>query len=139
MRTEHELLSDLRARLGLCIRDCEMIASFPVVGPTYHHFRTELKEVEELCRQVAYYRADARWFAIPFTLAQAHKKAGDWLRGHYPRPLFLKLADNLRMLDKSVDGLQHRATGRIGMILPVERAGPLRETRPVQVLASGMQ
>jgi hypothetical protein len=104
-----------------------------------------LKLVEGACRQVAFWRGgDARWLAIGLCMAEAHKRAGDWLRGTKNaagvrvkpaagqlNPLFLKLADNLRALYVKAEEFRTKRTNRIGPILPIPGAPPHRDTRPV--------
>jgi hypothetical protein len=137
MITERELLTQLRDELRRAILDCEALASLPARGPTYHRLHVSLRQIEELCRRVGYNRQDSRWFGLGLMMEQVHKRAGEWLRGHYPRPLFLKLADNMRKMERALDDVQTKATGRVGMILPKPQPLPHREARPVQVVTPG--
>lgn len=139
--TETEILTCLRENFRLAAEHCDALAVLPGRGPTYELLRTELKTVENCCRQVAWYREDTRWLRIGMLMAEAHKRAGTWLRT-YPRtmvsnaahPMFTRLADNLRAGIERVDELQNKATGRIGMVLPVPLPAPMRtQGRPVQV------
>ena len=76
-------------------------------------------------------------------MAETHKRAGDWLRGYKTpdgvrvthkegtlHPLFMKMADNLRMGKAEADRLRTAKTGRSGVILPNPQAAPHRDTRP---------
>lgn len=136
--TETGRFLELRDALRLLIRDTESIAASPSQGLVYRAWRARLKRVQHLCEIVVYDRGDGRWSVIPGVLASVHQQAGDWLRGFYPREQFLILADMLRQLERHVDDLQHKATGRLGAIYakPVS-GGPLRNDRPVQVIMPG--
>lgn len=135
--TEADHLRLLRDALGAVIADCVLLAQLPAQGPTYERFRQRIKEIEQSCARVVFDRADGRWSAIPLILGQIHQQCGDWIRGHHPREKFLFLAEMMRQLERHIDDLQHRATGRIGAIV----AKPLRhdrmQGRPVQVMTPG--
>jgi hypothetical protein len=121
-------------------------------GPVYLSFREELRLVEGACRQASAWREDARWLNIANDIAEARKRAGEWLRGvkigNGPRravpegqrhPLFMKLAENLRALAKQALDLRDRATGKRGAILPVIQAESGVRHRPQRVqLPPGM-
>lgn len=132
--TEQEILDCLKTNVRSAIEHCELLASLPGRGLTYDAFRKELKLIEGCCRQIAFWREDSRWLQIGFNMEEAHKRAGTWLRRHFPRPLFMKLADNLRLLQKAASDLETKRTGIAGMILPKPQAGPLRQGRPVSVM-----
>lgn len=143
--TEIEIFACLRENLVLAIEHCDDLASLPLKGTTYDKLRHELRLIEGCCRQASAWREDTRWLPIGKLMAEAHQKAGGWLRGYkdpltgqrikfapgVQNPLFRMLADNLRGLLKAVDGLKSRPTGRVGMILPEELPGPHRDTVPV--------
>ena len=145
--SEGEILDCLRTHLRGAISDCLDLAVLPQRGPVYRRMRESLKLAEGCCRQLAYYRDnDARWLPIGLLLEEAHQRSLRWLRtiprtteSNAAHPLFLLLADNLRKLLVVCAGLESRATGRVGMILPKPRPGPHRESRPVQVLAPGLR
>jgi hypothetical protein len=76
-------------------------------------------------------------------MAEAHKRAGGWLRGEKQpdgtrvkvaaaemHPLFVKLAENLRAAYVKAEEFRTKPTNRIGPILPVVLPPPHRETRP---------
>ena len=131
--TEAEILSCLRDNLRGAAEDCDLLAKLPAQGPTFVRMRKRLKTVENACRQMAHWREDTRWLPIGVMMEGAHQRSRHWIADHYPRPLFLKLAANLRMLQKVAEDLETKATGRTGTILP--EVQPLdRETRPVQVM-----
>ena len=97
----------------------------PARGPTYKKLRENLKLIEGCCRSLSACREDTRWLPVGMMMAEAHRRAGDWLR-QYPRteqlnyahPLFNRLAENLRAGLKAAEDLRDKATGRVGMILP---------------------
>ncbi len=71
-------------------------------------------------------------------MEEAHRRAGHWLRKFYPRPLFLKLADNLRAGAKMAEDLRMKRPPKLGTILPKPLPEPeVRQGRPVQVLMPG--
>jgi len=142
--TEHEILSCLKDNLGKAIQHCEDLAVLSRRGPTYDALRKELKLIEGCCRQIAFWRGgDARWLPIGMMMEEAHKRAGDWCRdrsliatldANPANPLFKKLADNLRKLERLTRDLENKRTGRKGPILPQPLEAPLRQGRPVQVV-----
>lgn len=146
--TECEIFDCLTANLKLAIEHAEHLATRPKKGAIYDSLRKELALVEGACRQAAYWRSDTRWLRMGLQMAEAHKRAGDWLRGvkmpdgHRVRipegvrhPLFLKLADNLRALHKRAGQFKTAKTGRIGTILPDMLAAPIRTSgRPSRVI-----
>lgn len=144
--TERDILDCLSENFRLAAENCEALATAPKRGRIYRDLRDQLSKIETCCRQMGYYRGgDARWLPIGRMMAEAHKRAGDWLRGvkqpgggYRPltegqrHPLFLKLADNLRKGHKMANGLRDQKTGRTGPILPVVQPLPhQRETTPV--------
>lgn len=135
MLAEHEVLDRLKSELRTAIDDCDKLAKLPARGPTYMRFRHSIKVIEGHCRVMAYYREDSRWFRVGLAMAEAHKRAGNWLRRHQrtvnsnpAHPLFLKLGENLRALLRQCERLETMATYRIGMILPEPQ--PLPHHRP---------
>lgn len=136
--TESEILSLLRTTLKQAAERCRSLAVLPMRGQVYAKMRTDLKTIENCCRQVAYYRdGDARWLQVGLAMERAHQLAGGWLRAHAPRPLFLKLAENLDALGHSALALETKATGRTGAILPLAPRAIRTESRPVQVVTPG--
>jgi hypothetical protein len=135
--TEAEILDLLKGTLRQAIEHCTMLANLPARGPTYNAFRHELLLIEGACRQMCYWRGDTRWLPIGMMMEEAHKRAGHWLRKHFPRPLFLKLADNLKALLVQVERTETAATGVLGPILPEVQAAPLKQGRTVQVKTPG--
>lgn len=148
--TESLIFGRMIESLRLAEQASRELAVHPGAGSIYDTFRNNLRLVEGCCRQIAYFRdGDGRWLPIGLLMAKAHKMAGDWLRGvQLPNgrrrplapgerhPAFLKLAENLEAYRKIVDDLRHKATGRIGRILPEPMAGPARQ-RSVQVRTPG--
>lgn len=151
--TEREIFDCMETNLGLAIQNCEDLARLPLKGPSYVKLRENLKLIEGCCRQASAWREDTRWLNVGLVMAEAHKRAGDWLRGNRTpegariklaagemHPLFMKLADNLRGLQRACQQLRHERVGKLGMILPDTSAGPHRETRPSRVvLPDGMK
>lgn len=145
--TEVEIFDCLRTNFHLAAENCEKLAVRPKEGMIYRNLRDQLKLLEGACRQAAYWRGgDARWLKIGLYMAEAHKRAGDWLRGikqpdgsrtplapGHRHPLFMKLADNLRAAHARAEEYRTKKTGRIGPILPVAQEAPHRDTRPVHV------
>ena len=87
-------------------------------------------------------------------MADAHRFAGDWLRGvpdtevidgverkihrqlkmGEKHPLFVKLAENLRFALANAKELKDKATGVLGPVLPEIRANGRRQGAPVSVV-----
>lgn len=146
--TEPEIFDCLFENAKKAAEHCDKLAWAPLRGPVYVQFREELKLVEGACRQAAAWRGDTRWLRIGLMMAEAHRRSGNWLRAYTSKdgraaanPLFMKLAENLRALEKQAEGLKTQATGRASMtqgpILPAPIEGPHRDTRPVQVKTPG--
>ncbi len=143
--TETEIFDCLSTNFRLAAEDCEKLARLPRKGPTYSNLRDKLELLEGACRQASVWRQDTRWLQIGMAMAEAHKRAGEWLRGikiagrpgrikiadGHMHPLFLKLAENLRLGQKKAEELRDKRTNRVGMILPELGRAPLRDTTPV--------
>ncbi len=143
--TESEIFDCLSTNFRLAAEDCEKLAVSPRKGPTYVDLRDKLELLEGACRQASVWRQDTRWLAIGMAMAEAHKRAGEWLRGikikgvpgrvkvapGHMHPLFLKLAENLRLGHRKAEELRTKRTGRVGMILPEMGRAPLRDTTPI--------
>jgi hypothetical protein len=142
--TESEIFDCLTSNLQLAAQHAEDLAKLPRKGPTYLAFRDEIKLVEGACKQASAWREDTRWLKLGLMMGEAHKRAGDWLRGiKLPsgvrvkiregelHPLFMMLAVNLRNAARIAEEYRNKATGKLGMILPTPLPGPHRDTRPV--------
>lgn len=143
--TEREIFDCLSTNFRLAAEDCEKLAVSPVRGAIYYSLREKLELLEGACRQASVWRQDTRWLQIGLMMAEAHKRAGDWLRGvkmpgHMGRvrladghihPLFKRLAENLRAGEAKSTELRDKKTGRVGMILPAMASAPRRDTVPV--------
>lgn len=142
--TEPEIFSCLSENFILAAKHCEDLARLPKKGPSYRALRDALSLIEGAARQAAVWRQDARWYQIGLYVAEAHKRAGDWLRGYklpngqritiregQLHPLFVKLAENLRAGHQKAEEFRTKATGRTGTILPTPQPGPHRDTIPV--------
>lgn len=150
--TEREIFNCLTENFRLAADHCVELAKRTRRGPIYTRLREELKLIEGCCRQASAWREDTRWLNIAHVAAEAHRLAGEWLRGvkvgNGPRrkvpegelhPMFMQLGDWLRARHAEAIALRDRATGRVGMILPIVREGPLRESRQHRVeLPPGM-
>lgn len=142
--TEREIIDCLATHFRLAAEDARSLATLPLKGPTYDSFRKKLRMIEGACRQMSAWREDTRWLPIGRMMAEVHQKAGGWLRGYkrddgvrvsFPagqqNHLFGMLAAKLEQLHKVAEGLRTKATGKVGMILPVALPGPHRDTVPV--------
>jgi len=150
--SETEIFDCLATNLRLAAEDAEALATATYRGEVYDRYRRELKLVEGACYQATHWREDARWLVLAKYTAECHERAGVWLRGWKTEtgvrvkpnrgtahPLFLRLAELLRDFQRKAERLKTMATYKCGMILPVVRPGPHRETTPVQVaLPRGM-
>lgn len=161
--TEAEIFACLSENFRLAAEHCDLLASLPMRGPTYQLLVEELGNIESAARQAAYWRDDAGgcaapigfagthgfealksdmgdpgWLEIAHMMGECHKRAGSWLRGHYPRPLFLKLAAVLRDCHRKAELRRTSKTGHAaGTQMPPVRPGPHRDTRPVSVKTPG--
>ena len=142
--TEREIFDRLTCSFKAAAEACEDLAKLPRKGPTYVRLRAELRLIEGCCRQASAWREDTRWLQIGLQMAEAHKRAGDWLRGiKLPsgvrvklaegqiHPLFKTLSEHLRSCERIAIQYRDSATGRLGMILPRALPAPHRDTRPV--------
>ena len=144
--TEIEIFECLEVNFRDAADNCEKLATSPKRGQTYLKLREQLKFIESAARQAGYARGgDARWLQIGLMVAEAHKRAGDWLRGvkqpgggYRPipegqkHPLFMRLAEILRDGQRKSERLRDQKTNRLGPILPrAQRLGSQRETTPV--------
>lgn len=142
--TEPEIFECLAANFRMAAEECDKLARLPRKGRAYSSLRDKLELIEGACRQAAYWREDGRWLQIGMMMAEAHKRAGEWLRGikvpgspmrvkvapGHMHPLFLKLAENLRAAQVRAEEFRTKATGKIGTILPEAKAAPDRDTVP---------
>ncbi len=145
--TEREIFDCLFTNFGEAAKLCDDLAVLPAKGPSYDKLRKTLALIEGAARQAAYWRQDARWLTIAAFVAEAHKRAGNWLRGAKRpdgvkvmlrpgelHPLFKKLAENLRAGQRRAEEFRDKKTGRMGTILPRPLPGPHRDHRPVSVV-----
>ena len=142
--TETEIFDCLSDNFKRAAQLCEDLARYPRKGPNYRDLRDALKLIEGACRQASTWRQDTRWLRIGLLMGEAHKRAGEWLRGvkmpngmrvklaeGHLHPCFVGLAENLRAGHRKAEEFRTAATGRVGMILPDILPGPHRDTRPV--------
>lgn len=144
--TESEIFDCLSTNFKLAAEHAQDLGKLPRKGPTYTALRNELGLIEGACRQASVWREDSRWLTIGLMMAEAHKRAGSWLRGVKTptgvriaikegqlHPLFMKLADNLRAGYRLSEQFRTSKTNKIGLILPQVMEGPHRDTRPVHI------
>lgn len=158
--TEVEIIDKLIDSLRIAAQSADDIAVRPAKGRTYRELRDALAEAESACRQMGHWRGQSIWFQLGATMHEAHKRAGDWLRGipyyidgedgsrvkrHKPitlgekHPLFIKLAENLRFARSQAKALKDRSTGVMGAVLPEVAHVGRCEGSPVSVrLPPGM-
>lgn len=138
--TEPEILDCLIENARLASECADNLAVRSKKGRAYRELRDHLAKVEGACRQMAHWRGDGRWAALGMQMQEAHKRAGEWLRGvqhtvtnpdgstkkvrrpipmGQKHPLFVKLAELLRFLRLKAEELRTVATGVLGPILPV--------------------
>lgn len=141
--TETEIFDRMIDSLKAAVQACEDLAVKPMKGPSYRKLQEHLPLIEGCCRQASAWREDTRWLSLGMMMAEAHRRAGDWLRGvrdpqtgrlrlipeGVKHPLFMKLAENLRGLMTSAEKLRTDATRRMGMILPDPLPGPHRQIK----------
>ena len=130
--SERLIILHLKENFRLAAEDCERLAKGER-GPIYLQFRRRLKTAEKSCREIGSLRGDARWLQVGLRVAAAQAKCGDFLRSKQPGWRFAGLAQILRQGERSADNLAHRATNRVGLILP-KAPEQHRETRPVGVI-----
>ena len=139
--TEIEIFACLSENLRLAAEKCEVLANHPRRGHLYYAFLKEIKLIEGACEQASAWRGDARWLRISWMMGEVHKRAGHWLR-HSPTlesrveadKRLKKLADNLRLFAYEAEDLRHKATGRLGLILPTWATEYVFEVRPWSLL-----
>lgn len=139
--TEVELLEWMKENLRHAAEHCKVLSHHPLRGFVYDAFRRELKNIEQSCNRMGYFRnGDARWLPVGMMMAEAHRRAGNWLRKsasedarNAVHPMFLKLSENLMALYGKVVALETEKTGVRRSILPVAMTAPHRSGRPVQV------
>ncbi len=151
---EQIILDKLIDSLRIAAQAADDIAVRPKRGRTYRELRDALADVEGCCRQMAHWRGQYNWLNLGKVMAEAHKRAGGWLRGipydvqtpeggtvvrHKPiamgekHPLFVKLAENLRFCRELAVKLRDKATGVIGAVLPEPVNNGRRVGAPVSV------
>ena len=133
--TEAEIFDCLVSNFKLAAEDCDALAKRPVSGPAYMSLRDCLASIDGAMKQAAFWREDQRWLLISEQIPQAHKLAGEWLRGvevesdtpgvmiRRPipegelHPCFAKLAEFLRFCAVETEKLRHAKTNKTGAYL----------------------
>lgn len=133
---DSEIFSRLITSFREAAEHCEALAHQKnrIQGQRYVKLRENLMLIEGACRQASMWRDDARWLEIGRYASQCHRKCGDWLRFKTRGPMFLKLAENMRMMLAATQKMRDAATGVRGSILP-ELPKYRPENRSVQVPA----
>src|SRR5580692_2621925 len=105
MLSEVEIFDMLSQSFRQAAERCELLAWHPRRGHIYLMFLKDMRHVEGCCRQAFAHREDARWLPIGRDIAEAQKRAGNWVRSSRTKDernsaqrLFKKLAENLRAL-----------------------------------------
>lgn len=136
--TAREVFERLVTSFREAAEHCEALAVQinRVKGQRYVKLREHLMLIEGSSRQAAFYRDDSRWLQIGQFAAESHKRCGNWLRSRLRGPMFLKLAENMRMMQRAAEEMRDQATGVRGPILPQQpKYDP--ENRSVQVRTPG--
>lgn len=136
--TAREVFERLVTSFREAAEHCEALAVQinRVKGQRYVKLRKHLMLIEGASRQAAFYRNDWRWLRIGQFAAECHKRCGNWLRFKTKGPMFLKCAENMRMMQKAAEQMRDQATGVLGPILPQQpKYEP--ENRAVQVRTPG--
>lgn len=128
--TEHEAYDALKTNLRSAIQHCKDLAFFPA-RESYLKMIHELEAIEGAARQVGHFRRDIRWQAFGFEMSRFRDRIGDAIRSHMSRKIMLHMAGMMEGALAQVEKLRTAKTGRLGAILPKERPGPHRATRPV--------
>jgi hypothetical protein len=140
--TEAEIFDCLVTNFRLAAENCDTLANRPVSSPAYVNLRDELKLIEGAFHQACFWREDERWLDIARQIPEAHRLAGEWLRGvevesdvpgaivRRPipegqlHPMFAKLAEFLRWCAEKANELRHAKTGVMGANLRPIPHGP---------------
>ena len=130
--TENEIFSRMVASFKQAAEDCDALAKRPVSSPAYLSLRDELALIEGSFQQTAFWREDDRWLEIARQIPEAHRLAGEWLRGvevesNTPgvvvrrpipegtlHPMFVKLAEFLRWCADKANEMRHAKTNVVG-------------------------
>lgn len=136
--TEREIFDRLMTSCREAAEHCEALAVQVnrIKGQRYVKLREQLKLIEGCCRQAAMWRDDARWLQFGQFAVVCHQKCGDWLRFKTRGPMFAKLAENMRAMQKGAEQMRDAATGVRGPILP-ETPKYQPDNRLVQVRTPG--
>lgn len=135
--TDVEIWDKLSSCLKACIQGCDNLAKLPAMGPTYRKMIVDLEELEGAARQFGTAREDARWNHFGWEMARFRQRIGDAIRAHEPRMVFLSMKAMIEVYQGTALAMKDAKTGKRGPILPIQRPGPHRETRPVYVKSQG--
>ena len=121
--TENEILDRHMQALGEADGACQRLKRnadeeyLALRSPDYMRLQDSLKLLEGTCRQMAHWRADARWIKLGFVYARAMRASSqrfgrsDWLWFGELRALFL-------MGHRRLGALKDNRTGAFGPLLP---------------------
>lgn len=122
--TEREIFDRMSASFRIAAECCDKLVVAPAAGPVYDELRQHLRLIEGCCRQAAHWREDARWLPLGLEMAEAHRRAGEWLRRRYARRVFGLLASKLREGQRAAEALRDRKPPKLGLILPAPQRDP---------------
>lgn len=134
MATETEIKDMWRTSMLSAASDCALLAILPAQGATYSRLRERLRLAEGACRQMCQWREDARWLYLAPRLDTLRQMAMQMINSRQPRALYHQLGQTLKQIVAFCDGLENRATGKMGMIIPDPEPLIRTESRPVQVI-----
>lgn len=131
--TEVEIWDRLRTSLRSAIDLCGKLATVPAQGPNYRKLVEELGLIEGASRQIGAFRFDMRFNLFGYEMSRFHQRIGDVVRSRGAREIFLHMAKMMQGAMDQVEKMRAAKTGRRGPILPLAKAAPHRDTRPVYV------
>lgn len=145
--TETEIFDCLITNFKLAAEHCDDLAKRPISGPAYLSLRDELALIEGAMQQASFWRGDHRWLEISRMIPEAHRLAGEWLRGvevetdtpglivRRPipagelHPMFVKLAEFLRWAAVQAQEIKNAKTNKLGDLAYVAPRAPRNVSR----------
>lgn len=134
--TESEIFDYLDTTFGEAAALCESLV-LNRRKPAYRKLGIALQGLQGACRQAGHWRENHEWFTYSEQIQYVRDRAGDWMRGYFPRENFFMLAEALKRMRAQAKLKKDRPHGRLGQILP-EPPAAFRDTRPVQVPAGAL-
>ena len=123
MLSETDIIDRHKQALGEAHRACQRLGRnadpdyMAPRGHDYSNLRRALQALEGSCRQMAHFRADARWIKLGVVYAKAMRTAQAKFVGQR-WAYFNELTKLFELGQRSMEDLQSRKTGRLGAILP---------------------